>query len=118
MEETRIIDAEDLLYRSANKPKIAVAVLQAFLECGPSTLELLQAAVKGHDWNQMRAKAHAIKGLLLDIGCKPGSEVANQLEHTGDSSLEGVDNLVVQLNSMVTLVVKEADRLKTEFQAR
>jgi signal transduction histidine kinase/CheY-like chemotaxis protein len=75
-----MLDIDDVYERTGDSVLRAVLVLQAFTGCYRELLTNLVAAKFDTDPSAVRFAAHALKGLLLDIGAKIPAKVAAQLE--------------------------------------
>lgn len=60
-------------------------IMEMFLKLGPQQLDELSIAVRKADWDEVKAKAHKLKGSCLVLGAVPMSEVCLNLETNRDS---------------------------------
>ena len=65
-------------------------------------LPQLSEAVKSRDFNQIKEKAHAIKGALANLHFVKAAEVAYYLENAGrNSDATGIDEKVSELSEVL-----------------
>jgi two-component system sensor histidine kinase/response regulator len=74
------IDITDVFERSGDSPRRTKLILNAFLSCYHGPLEKLQDISKSAPSKDLTLAAHALKGLLLDVGAKHAATLAASIE--------------------------------------
>jgi HPt (histidine-containing phosphotransfer) domain-containing protein len=104
------IDVQDILERSGGRKKIAKRMLESFVMSAPQLLSELQTQFEGQDWAGLSQTAHALKGILLEVGCREGGEHATWLQNNSESkdALEEISKRVQSLQRSTDAALKEA----------
>lgn len=106
----QVLDLNDIYERMGCSVPRSILVLQAFASCYRELLSNLMTARSGLDPASLRFAAHAIKGLLLDIGSHVPAKVAAQLESFAlDNKMAETQHLSTQLGVHVLLVARLID---------
>ena len=108
--EQPVIDFESIMTRCSGRTKIALKVVESFSVSIEELAESLLRAVESTERIEIRKKAHAIKGMILEVGCQSTAAIAEWMEKNAESSasfeeLESVSNAI---DVQVKLLVKSA----------
>jgi signal transduction histidine kinase/CheY-like chemotaxis protein/HPt (histidine-containing phosphotransfer) domain-containing protein len=112
----RVLDVEDVYERSGESVRRTRLILNAFLSSYKDPLAELLRSVSAQDSVAVKSGAHALKGLLLDIGAKAAAEVAATIEahgKQGESELgaQHVGELEAQVVMLARLVEQIVEAL-------
>lgn len=101
----RVLDIPDVIDRSGDSVRRSLLIFQGFLECFREQLLTLGEAKQTGNIDEMRFAAHALKGLLLDVGARVSGGLASSIEHDcKNGSTESAVNLVSPLTKQTLLV--------------
>ena len=114
----QILDIEDVFIRSGESVRRTKLILQAFSSSFKDPLADLMRAKSRNDLDELKSAAHALKGLLLDVGATTTGELASTVESlckegklTEGASL--VTSLVNQVLAIARLIEKLCDSSST-----
>ncbi|MFO0788252.1 MAG: Hpt domain-containing protein [Pirellulales bacterium] len=94
----RILNIEATLTRFGGDEQLFREMAAILLDDAPPLAEELKQAVERRDAASIRAKAHALKGLVLGCGGERAGQAAQQIEDAGHhAKLEHVDAQFIEL---------------------
>jgi signal transduction histidine kinase/CheY-like chemotaxis protein len=107
----RMLDLKDVYERVGESTRRMRLILNAFLDCFREQLSRLMTAKNSASPGELRSVAHALKGLLLDVGAKQPSELASLIEQMckDGRSQEGF-KLVTLLSHQVLVTARLIER--------
>jgi signal transduction histidine kinase/CheY-like chemotaxis protein len=101
----RVLDIGDVIERSGSSVRRTLLIFRGFLDCFREQLIKLGEAKQTRNLDDLRFAAHALKGLLLDVGARASSGLAGAIEQSSkDGQHESALGLVSQLTKQVLLV--------------
>ncbi len=101
----RVLDIPDVIDRSGDSVRRSLLIFQGFLECFREQLLKLGEAKQTGSFDEMRFAAHALKGLLLDVGARVSSGLASSIEQDcKNGSTASAISLVSPLTEQTLLV--------------
>lgn len=107
-----VLDVFEVYDRMGDSISRTILVLQAFQECYEELLTRTVAAHSAEEPKQLRFAAHALKGILLDVGSKIPAYVAASIESLAkEEQLSEVAPLVLELSEHVCLVARLVERV-------
>lgn len=107
-----LLDIHDVFERSGDSIRRTKLILNAFHSSFKEPLARLAKAKNDSDTNELKKAAHALKGLLLDIGSKsPGALAGTIEEYCRDGMLEEAKQLIASLTNQTLLVAQVVERL-------
>jgi CheY-like chemotaxis protein len=99
------IDFEAYIKRMGGNSDIAISIIKGFIECIPSQLQNIDAAVNSNDIETVDREAHSIKGGALNVFANDLMQAARELEmHAKSGSLQHAPGLLKNIR-------KEYERL-------
>ena len=112
VDESPVVDYEQLLHRCSGKPAIVSRVLDRFLETAAQTFEQIQQAMAQDDIQQARLHAHSLKGAAANISAESLSAAASEMERLAEVGAEGA------ARSWLPGLQMELERCLTDVRAR
>jgi len=107
-EQLLVFDRDALLDHLGGDVDLMGQILERYLDCLADYLDLLPGALFAADVQQVRIKAHLIKGAAINIGALQVSEAARQLEMLArGGKLDGAVGLLNHLMSSVDTFRRE-----------
>lgn len=112
-----ILDISGIFERSGHSLRRTRMILKAFVSAYGSPRDALAAAAAQGDMPGASRAAHALKGLLLDVGATAVAEAASRLEQRckslapGDCPQDEVSRLITAIGSIASLVERIAQSL-------
>jgi CheY-like chemotaxis protein len=105
----RVLDIVDVGERSGNSVRRTLLIFSGFLECFRDNIKKLSEAKQSRSVEDLQFAAHALKGLLLDIGARTSGALASTIEQQcndgdGDSAFASVGQLSKQTLLVARLV--------------
>lgn len=76
----RVLDVVDIIERSGDSVRRTLLIFQGFLDCFGEQIRKLNEAKVSDSGDELRFAAHALKGLLLDVGARTSGELASTIE--------------------------------------
>lgn len=109
----RVLDIGDVIERSGNSVRRSLLIFSGFLECFREQLQKLNDAKLAKSSEELRFAAHALKGLLLDVGARVSGGLASDIEQLckGDDG-EAALMMVGQLTRQILLVARLVAQIK------
>ena len=119
-----IFDLQELLSRVEGDRELMRELLSIFKEEFPQHHQALRKAVESMDSSRIASEAHALKGMLANLGAHSAAEAAAQLEQLGrtrassglEASLAAFDRKAAELLPQVDSC--EAEVLRRGFSWR
>jgi len=113
-----IIDFQELLSRVEGDRELIRDLLSIFKEEFPQHHQALRKAVESMDAPRIASEAHALKGMLANLGAQSAAEAAAQLEQLGrtgassglEASLAAFDRIAAELLPQVDSCEAEVSR--------
>jgi len=107
-----VFDRDALLDLLGGDQELMGQILERYLDCLADYLDLLPEALFAADVQQVRIKAHLIKGAAINIGALQVSEAARQLEMLArGGELDGAVGLLNHLMSSVDSFHRELSKI-------
>ena len=98
--DEEVIDWADVAHRCNNNERVIKELTETFFNSSPAGMKMLAEAVKNGDVDQVKAKAHMLKGSAAAIGAKPFLETASRLElAAGKENLETIVGIFEDLRN-------------------
>ena len=98
--------------------EIVKGAIGSFIEQAPAKLQILRTSVGAGDLDALRASAHALKGVAMNIGA---TVVAEQAKHVEDAAkknvLDGVESMVDNLAAALTETLAELQNAEQRLGA-
>lgn len=85
-------------------------MLTTFMETVPDEVDRLAGLVKNQEWNGVRKVAHSVKSSISLLGNRELSNIILKIEQA-DSQKDDVNELMVELRSMLAKVYQEVNGL-------
>jgi CheY-like chemotaxis protein len=79
------VDGHELLKRVDDDREFLTELVNLFREDGPKQLDKIKKALEKKDAGEMLRGAHSLKGTLANLGARPASDMAADIEHAGRS---------------------------------
>jgi CheY-like chemotaxis protein/HPt (histidine-containing phosphotransfer) domain-containing protein len=108
----KVLDISDVLERTGNSVRRTLLIFSGFLECFRDQIIKLSEAKQASNFEDLRFAAHALKGLLLDVGAKVAGDVASTVEQ---SCMSGQQAEALSLVGQLTKQVLAVSRLVTQI---
>ncbi len=107
----KVFDRQWLVKRFMDDEDLVREVLTAFRQDTPALLAALREAVESGDADQIRRRAHAIKGTAGDIGADALREIAARIENAGaqedaDEAAALLPLLIEQLDNLMNILAE------------
>jgi signal transduction histidine kinase/CheY-like chemotaxis protein/HPt (histidine-containing phosphotransfer) domain-containing protein len=108
----QVLDIADVFERAGDSSRRTRLILSAFLDSFKEPLSELTKAKSASDTKGLSYSAHALKGLLLDIGAKTSGKIASNIEQFGkqDNFAEGAA-LVTELGNQVLIIARLVQKI-------
>jgi CheY-like chemotaxis protein/HPt (histidine-containing phosphotransfer) domain-containing protein len=108
----QVLDIADVFERAGDSSRRTRLIFSAFLGSFKEPLSELTKAKSASDTKGLTYSAHALKGLLLDIGAKTSGKLASSIEQFGkqDNFAEGAA-LVTELGNQVLVVARLVQKI-------
>jgi CheY-like chemotaxis protein len=117
----RVLDIPDVIERSGDSVRRTLLILQGFLDCFREQLTKLGEAKHNGNVEEMRFAAHALKGLLLDVGARVTGALASSLEQDckmGDAaSAQGRVSALTKQTLLVSRLITQVARVASGEQS-
>lgn len=107
-----VLDINDVYERSGDSVRRTLLIFSGFGDCFREQLQRLSDGKQSRDLNDIRFGAHALKGLLLDVGAKASADLACRIEQL---ALKGEADKAVALISQLTKQVLLISRLVAQI---
>lgn len=106
-----VLDIDATLARLGGDRRLLTDILGFFLEDAPPLLQEVHAAVRQSDADEVRSKAHALKGLAAGCGGVRAAQAAQRVERAGETGdLEEVESQLESLDAEIDLLQREAQQ--------
>lgn len=103
----RVLDIADVVERSGDSVRRTLLIFRGFLESFRGQLQKLGEAKQERNAEKLRFVAHALKGLLLDVGGRASGNLASSIEQMcKDGAAEEAYGHVSTLTNQVLLVAR------------
>lgn len=113
------INSEDLLMRAGGKLRIAKMILMSFIEANQQLLTDLSIAFENNELAIVSSKAHALKGILLDIGSKEVASLAAWIEGNAQQAEIGqIDTAIQALIEKIKNTSEAVNDLLSEWEVK
>jgi HPt (histidine-containing phosphotransfer) domain-containing protein len=110
-----VLDVEGTLARFGGDRDLFVELGGMLLEDLPPLLNELREAVRAGEARDVRARAHALQGLVSGCGGVRAAHVARQLENAGQNDdLSAAPQLLATLSSEVDLLIRSLNAYLAE----
>jgi signal transduction histidine kinase/CheY-like chemotaxis protein len=107
-----VLDVGDVYQRSGNSLRRTLLIFNSFLDCYRDQIVRLSDARQSSDAAKLNSAAHAIRGILLDIGSRLPASLAGKIETLSkEGSLEEARGLSTQLAKQVLSVARLLEQL-------
>jgi signal transduction histidine kinase/CheY-like chemotaxis protein len=117
----RVLDIPDVIDRSGDSVRRTLLIFQGFLDCFREQLTKLGEAKQKGNVEEIRFAAHALKGLLLDVGARATGGLASSLEQDckkGDAdSAQGRVSALTKQTLLVSRLITQVSRVATGEQS-
>lgn len=101
----RVLDVVDVIDRSGDSVRRTLLIFQGFLDCFGEQIRKLNEAKRARSADDLRFAAHALKGLLLDVGARTAGELAGSIEQLSrEGALEEASAQVGRLTKQALVV--------------
>jgi CheY-like chemotaxis protein/HPt (histidine-containing phosphotransfer) domain-containing protein len=107
-----VLDINDVYERSGDSVRRTLLIFRGFGDCFREQLQRLSDGKQSRNLNDIRFGAHALKGLLLDVGAKASAELACKIEQL---ALKGESDQALSLISQLTKQVLLISRLVAQI---
>lgn len=109
-DQSLTVDVKDFLMRCEGRAKMALRLLDVFIESTPEILEKLEVSVHSQELNEATLNAHQLKGAAATISAFPLSEACADLEEScrnGDnaSAATHLGDVISRFNLFMNTVV-------------
>jgi|GEM_PF-3924744 len=102
-----ILDLTDLYHRMGDSTPRVTLILSAFAGCFQDQYNELLAAERSGDHKELESAAHAVKGLLLEVGAKqPAALAANVEQMCRAGGADDARKLIPKLGEQVLLTAR------------
>ena len=102
-----VLDLEGTLSRFGGDRELFTDMVGFFFEDAPPLFDDVQNAVAADDADQVRKKAHALKGLIASCGGTRAAHAAQLVEYAGEmGSLESIEPLIANLREELDQLIE------------
>ena len=113
-----VLDIEEFLERVQDDKELLFELFEIFIEDFEEKRGLLSKAVAEKDYENVRGIAHSMKGASGNISAKTVRSISMTLENMGkESRLDGVEEILAQLDKAFEALVVRIEEVKKELGA-
>jgi signal transduction histidine kinase/DNA-binding response OmpR family regulator len=99
--------------------EIVKGAIGSFIEQAPAKLQILRSSAGARDRDALRASAHALKGVAMNIGATAVAEQAKHVEEAAkQNALDGVESMVDNLAAALAQTLAELQNAEQRLGAR
>ncbi|MBG85491.1 MAG: hypothetical protein CMO80_01140 [Verrucomicrobiales bacterium] len=101
------------------KPALFKRLATIFIQQAPSLIGEIREGLEENDASRVQARAHTLKGSLIEFNAAELAELAASIERAGkENQLTGLDSSIQKLDEQTTQLVRQFDQhLKSERKA-
>jgi HPt (histidine-containing phosphotransfer) domain-containing protein len=110
LDESLVLDRQQLYDITLNDPELMREVLSALLDDTSRQVLLMDAAIRRHDPEDMRRLAHSCKGACANVGANAAAGVLRRLEQ------QAVEGQIAACASTIAALSIELARLQSELE--
>jgi CheY-like chemotaxis protein len=98
--------------------EIVKGAIGSFIEQAPAKMQILRSSAGARDRDALRASAHALKGVAMNIGATVVAEQAKHVEEAAkQNALDGVESMVDNLAAALTETLAELQHAEQRLGA-